>query len=165
MRYKVLNGVAGTNGRVYEKVVQPGTVVFENLKRNRDRYIAHLRKKIFNRKISVTDKYGNTIFVEFAKSDETVQKDGAKQPHEVLGMLERTSDNLTKIAILNVKELLQNSVAEPPSAENSHGWLDKFGWQERKAMMLYNDILYPVIFHIANAEDGRYILYEISVLK
>ena len=39
------------------------------------------------------------------------------------------------------------------------------GWQDRKVMMLYHDTLYPVILHIANAEDGRHLLYEISVLK
>ena len=31
-------------------------------------------------------------------------------------------------------------------------------------MMLYKDALYPVFIHLANADDGRHLLYEISVL-
>lgn len=165
VRYKVLTGVWGVNGTLYNKVVQPGTVAFENLKRNRTKYINHLHAKIFNRKIPVTDIHGEKIYVEFAKHGEMVKKIGVGEPHEALGMLSHTKDNLTRIAILNVKELLQNSTSEPLSNKNLHGWLDKFGWQDRKVMMLYKDVLYPVILHIANAEDGRYLLYEISVLK
>ena len=88
-------------------------------------------KKIFRRKILVTDIHGENIYIEFSKAGETVKKIGSKEPHDVLGMLGRTSDNHTKIAILNVKELLQNSAPEPESAENSHGWTHLVGKTEK----------------------------------
>ena len=163
--YKVLSSVEGEDGTVYSKVVQPGSGVYEKVKRNHDDYIAYLHRKIFNRKISVFNADNESIVVEFAKDGETVHKVGAKQQHIVLGKLERTDDRLKMIAIINIKELLQNSTPEPIGNKHSHRWLDELGWSDRKVFMLNNGQLYPVILHIANTRDGRHILYDVSVIK
>ena len=165
VRYKVLNGVVGENGTVFNKVVQPGTVVYEKVKRNHNDYIAYLHQKIFKRRISVSNANGESVIVEFAKDTDVVKKDGANNSHRVLGELECTTDRLKMIAVINIKEILQNSMPAPISNEHSHQWLDEFGWQDRKAIILDHGELFPVILHIANARDGRHILYDVSVIK
>ena len=161
----VRENVVDVNGKVYNKVVKPGLTVYQSVKHKKKDYISHLHERIFKRKVPVYDVNGEQISVEFAKAGETVQKDGAKNPHPVLGKLEEATDRLEKIAIINIKDLLKNSEPLAPSSENSHQWLDDGGWRDRISYMTDRDIIYPVILHIPKTRDGRYLLYDVSVLK
>ena len=161
----VRENVVDVNGKKYDKVVKPGLTVYESVKHKRKDYISHLHKKIFKRTFTVDDSNGEQFVIEFAKDGEIVQKDGANNPHPVLGELEAITDRLKMIAIINIKDLIKNSKPLAPSSENSHQWLDEGGWRDRISYMTDFDVIYPVILHIPKTRDGRYLLYGISVLK
>ena len=161
----VRENVVDVKGNIYEKVIKPGLKVYDSVKHKKKDYISHIRKKIFKRTFNVNDSNGEQITVEFGKDGEIVQKDGSNNPHPVLGELEATTDRLKMIAIINIKDLIKNSKPLTPSSENSHQWLDAEGWRDRISYMMDFDFVYPVILHIPKTRDGRYLLYDVSVLK
>ena len=163
--YSIQKDVVDVNGKIYAKVVKPGLTVYQSVKHNRNDYISHLREKIFKRRFNLKDINGKEITVEFARSGETVQKDGSKNPHPVLGEFESSTDRLKMIAIINIKDLIKNSEPIKPKNENSHQKLDAGGWNDRIAYMEDHGYIYPVIIHIPLTADGRYLLYDLSVLK
>ena len=161
----VKRNIVDVRGRVYDRVVKPGLADYQKSRRKFDNFEEILNDKIFKRKFPVEDIHGNMIVVEFAGEKERVHKDGANGGHPALGEFLSEKDGLTKIAILNVKELMQNSTPDVPYEDHQHKWLDEGGWHNRTAYMLYKDAIYPVHLRIAKTDDGRYILYAIKKIK
>lgn len=170
VKQAVQSKIVDTNGTVYNKVVKPGLTIYNKLKHNNKNYSAYLEEHIFPRTFSVPALDGATIKVEFAKDNDRIQKDGDESPRKVTGELTAANTTLKKIAILNIRDLIKNSEPLANKSENKHQWLDTNGWSDRKAYMRYadeknGDKIYPVIIHIANARDGRHILYDVSVFE
>ena len=165
VRMMVRENVVDVNGKVYRKVVKPGLTIYEKVKHSKKSYVSYLQSKIYPRTFNLPSEEGSSITVEFAKGNERVKKDGDKTPRRVLGELEATADRLKMIAIINIRDLLKNSEPLTPSNENSHQWLDDGGWRDRISYMMDNDVVYPVILHIPKTRDGRYLLYDVSVIK
>ena len=169
VKQAIQNNLVDTNGKVYKKVVKPGLTIYNSLKHNNTNFSDYLIEHIFPRTFAVSNSDGTTIKVEFATDTDRIQKDGDKSPRKVRGEFTTADTTLKKIAILNIRDLIKNSEPLPHESENSHQWLDTNGWDDRKAYMRYNgkdgDKIYPVIIHIANAADGRHIIYDVSVLE
>ena len=161
----VKRNIVDVRGRVYDRVVKPGLADYQKSRRKFDKFEEILNDKIFKRKFPVEDIHGNMIVVEFAGEKERVYKNDANGDHPALGEFLSVTDGLTKIAILNVKELMQNSTPDVPYEDHQHKWLDEGGWHNRTAYMLYKDAIYPVHLRIAKTDDGRYILYAIKKIK
>ena len=166
----VQSNIVDTSGNVYSKVVKPGLTIYNSVKHNNTDFSNYVKEHILPRTFSVPALDGTTIKVEFAKDTDTIKKDGDKNPRKVTGELTAADNTLKKIAILNIRDLIKNSEPIAHKGENSHQWLDTNGWSDRIAYMRYadkknGDKVYPVIIHIANARDGRHILYDVSVLK
>lgn len=165
VKYAIQSNVVDADGNVYKKVIKPGLTIYNKVKHSSHAYVAYIQNKIFPRTFSVQSYDGESITVEFAKDNERFKKDGDKTPRRALGELEAADNSLKKIAVLNIKDLIKTSEPLAPKAENSHQWLDAGGWQERITYMRMDDTVYPVILHISKARDGRYLLYDVSVLK
>lgn len=165
VQLSVKRNIVDVKGRVYERVIKPGLEVYIKTKHSAYNYKKHLREKIFNRKFNVLDANGSPITLEFGKAGETVHKKGVKSPHKVLGFFEQQTDKLTRIAIFNIKELAKNSVPLEPHDDPRHGWMDENGWHNRLSYMMDEDKVYPVILQVPKTRDGRYLIYEIDVLK
>lgn len=59
--------------------------------------------------INVVDDNGNVERISFAKRNERVQKDGAKNDHKVIDKLARTSGNTNSLAVVHIDEILKTA--------------------------------------------------------
>ena len=169
VKQAIQSNIVDTKGNVYKKVVKPGLTIYNKLKHDNTNFSDYLEEHIFQRTFSVPTSGGTIIKVEFAKDSERIQKDGDESPRIVRGEFIAANTTLKKIAILNIRDLIKNSEPLAHKSENKHQWLDTNGWDDRIAYMRYKgkdgDKIYPVIIHIANARDGRHILYDVSVFE
>ena len=168
VKYNIQRNIVDVNGNVYDKVIKPGWTIYNDVKHKTSDYIKYFNKNILSRTFNVTTYDGDNIIVSFAKDGEKVKKDGKGEERIALDELRRPGGSYKKVAILNIREFIKNSQATPHKTENSHGWLDKNGWDDRIAYMRVLDkgvdTIFKVVLHIANTDDGRNILYDVSVL-
>jgi hypothetical protein len=110
----------------------------------------------------IVDENGNTTLLQFASPKETVRKNGGSK-HNVLDELSRTSDNISKLAVIHIDEIVSVSEENSPyfTQGNEHGWMDKNGWLHRNANVINqkNGNIYNLTVDIAKTADGRTILY------
>jgi len=87
--------------------------------------------------LPITDENGNTVLLQFAKPTDRVKKDGGAN-HKVLDELSSTSDNISKLAVVHIDEIVSVSEENSPyyTNENKHQWLDKNGWLHRNANVI-----------------------------
>lgn len=160
--------VVGEN-KAYGKGVLLDTDIFEGIKpRNWGKPLSKYVYENFPGKTAVIyDKNGNPETVTFAKENERVRKTGANNSHKVLDEFARyKGDNVKTLAIVHISELLETSNHFKSTDEHSHQWLDENGWELRK-VFLEDKIgaIYEATLNIANAKDGRRIIYSISNVK
>ena len=164
VKYELRHDVVDVNGRVYADVVALDYKTFNKVKRSNAKYIEFIRNNLIKKKITVLDQDGTPEVIEFAKPNERVLKEGAKNPHRVLGKLERSVGDVKKLTILNAEETIEISKIFERNDEHVHQWLDEFGWEKRESFVATDEgTIYPVALHIAKTADGRNILYEISL--
>ncbi|MBQ4631571.1 MAG: hypothetical protein IJB70_11375, partial [Clostridia bacterium] len=109
---------------------------------------------------------GEKELIYFAKKNERVKKDGAKNSHKVIGDLSNPKGNIEKLAVVHIDELLQAPYSQEFKDENSHQWLDENGWDIRTVYLVdKNNKIYEAKLNIGNARDGRKIIYKISNVK
>ena len=112
--------------------------------------------------LPITDENGNTTILQFASPNDRVTKDGASN-HKVLDKLTSSPDNISKLAVVHIDEIVSVSEENSPyyTNENNHQWLDKNGWLHRNANVINqkNGNIYNLTVDIAKAADGRTILY------
>lgn len=115
--------------------------------------------------LPIIDENGNVQQLQFAKRGDRVRKNGASD-HKVLDKLWTTKDNISKLAVIHIDEIVEVSEEENPyyTAEHNHQWLDARGWLHRSAYVInaQNGGIYRMALDIAKAEDGRTILYSTS---
>ncbi len=115
---------------------------------------------------TVYDNNGNPETISFAKKNERVTKDDAVNSHKVIDKLARTRGNANSLGIVHIDELLQTATDIGSTYVNNHQWLDKNGWQYKKAYMQdINGRIYETTLNIAKTADGRNILYALSNTK
>ena len=161
--YSIVNNFSDTDGNMYEKAVLLDTDFFEGISpRN---WGKNLKKYIENRNsliMPIFDENGNEQMLEFARKNERVSKNKSHS-HLVLSELYETNDNISKLSVIHIDEIVEVSEAKSPyySKENSHGWLDKNGWLHRDAYVINskNGSIYNITLDIAKTNDGRHILY------
>ena len=166
VKYSITEAFTDDNGTHFENAVLLDTNFFDGLSpRN---WGEKLRKKVEERAsndpfiLPIVDESGNTTILQFANPHDRVTKDG-KSGHKVIDKLSISSDNISKLAVIHIDEIVSVSEESFPyfTTENNHQWLDKNGWLHRNANVINqkNGSIYNLTFDIAKAADGRTILY------
>ncbi len=165
-RFSVVEPFADDNGNYYENAILLDTRFFDGISpRN---WGEKLKNYVESRSTSnpiiwqIKDENGELELLQFAKPNERTRKNGGSE-HKVLDKLSSTSDNISKLAVIHIDEIVSESDENSPyySSENNHGWLDKKGWLHRNVNVINakNGAVYNIILDIAKTNDGRLILY------
>ena len=154
--------------QAYGKGVFLNTDVFDGV--HPRKWGTELSKYVYNnlagQSIQVYDEAGNAETISFAKKNERVTKDGAKNSHRVIDELARAKGNIKSLSVVHIDELLQTAEYFDFNDENTHQWLDRQGWNIRKTYVQdKNGKIFEVLLNIGKAEDGRNILYALSNIK
>jgi len=156
------NDIVDVNGKEYESVIMLDKHVSKRVLSDSRAFSKFLAANLFNKKISVFDKNGDVEIIEFAGEKERVTKNGNR--HQVRGELEYAKGATRRVIIANLEEVARYSSYDPvfSSDDNSHGWLDKNGWESRKTFVTDGDTIYEAYLKIGKAADGRNILYAVN---
>ena len=165
-QYSITEPFVDNNGNRFENAVLLDTDFFDGISpRN---WGKALQNKLEQRTsenpfiLPIFDENGNETMLQFASPTERVSKDG-KSNHKVIDELSSTSDNISKLAVIHIDEVVSVSEENDPyyTQENKHKWLDKKGWLHRNANVINqrNGKIYNLTIDIAKTEDGRTILY------
>ena len=166
IKYSIKSGITDNNGNTYDNVVVLDTDIFEGVK-TRD-WGKVLYEFVYNnlvgKQVTVFDETQSKVTIEFAKANERVQKDGAKNSHKVIDKLSRKKDLNSRLAVAHADELITVSKTIPnQSNEHNHQWLDENGWSHRIAIIMKRDgTLLSANLNVAHSKDGRDILYDIN---
>ena len=122
----------------------------------------------------MVDKNGSTQMLQFEGSHERVTKQG-KSNHKVIDKLANTKDNISKLAVIHIDEIVQVSLKNNPyyTQNSNHQWLDENGWLHRNAkkdnvkklFFCANVIrntdgsIFNITLDITKTQNGRMILY------
>lgn len=165
VQYSIRKDIVDANGKRYDQVVELDYGLFKKVVRKGKVFIEFIRNSLIKQKFVVLNNDGTSEIVEFAKVNERFRKDGSTSPKRVLGKLERAIGSTEKLVIINAKEVTEISTFANHKPNDGHQWLDQNGWDERKTFVMTSDqVIYPVILHIAKTRDGRNILYDVSVM-
>lgn len=162
--YSVAKNFKDKNGNVYDSLVILDTDIFNGVSAREwwKKLKKHLEKRISRDTtiMPVFDEKGNKQILQFAKSNERVNN------HPVNGELYMSKDNVSKLSVVHIDEIIEVSKEKTPyfSDSQGHGWLDEKGWLHRKAYVANtkNGGIYEISIDIAKTRDGRTILYSLS---
>lgn len=168
VKFSIASKVQADDGNEYENVVLLDRNIFHSGNKSKD-----LHNFVYNNlagmQIAVTDEAGTKSIIEFARQNDRVKKDGAKNSHPVLGKLTSKKDTRGQLTAVHADEIVYVSKednSQPDNVENNHQWLDANGWNFRKAVFaMPNGEIFECVLNIANARDGRKILYDINKIK
>lgn len=166
VKYSITEPFVDSNGNSYDNAVLLDTDFFDGISpRN---WGDKLQEEVNRRAnedpfiLPIVDENGSTTILQFAGAEERVTKDG-KSNHAVNDKLSFTSDNISKLAVVHIDEVVSVSEENNPyyTNENNHQWLDKNGWLHRNANVInsQNGNIYNLTVDIAKTADGRTILY------
>ena len=165
-KYSLTESFTDSNGTQFDNAVLLDTDFFDGTPPRK--WGEKLRTMVYERAsedpfiLPIVDENGNTTLLQFASPKDRVTKDGGSI-HKVLDELSSTSDNISKLAVVHVDEIISVSEENSPyyTNENSHQWLDANGWLHRNANVINrkNGNIYNLTVDIAKAADGRTILY------
>ena len=167
-RFMVRESVKTKDGTTYKNVVLLDSDVLKGTnKHNRNKvFTDYVRNHFSGVSIPVYNDDEDIEIISFARKNERVLKDGAKNKHKVLDKLATKKRPIEMSVVLNAEEVLQTSVDNGESDDHSHQWLDENGWKYRKAYVQTKDgTLYSVNLNIALAKDGRNIFYDVNDIK
>ena len=110
----------------------------------------------------MVDKNGSTQMLQFEGSNERVTKHW-KSNHKVIDKLANTKDNISKLAVIHIDEIVQVSLENNPyyTQNSNHQWLDENGWLHRNANVIRNTdgSIFNITLDITKTQNGRMILY------
>ena len=165
-RYSIKDNVVDNNGISYNNVVVLDTNIFNGIKTRNWATILYkfVYKELAGKRVTVYDEHGNESTIEFAKMNERVKKDGAKNEHKVIDKLARKKGLSENLAVAHAEEILLVSETIPQTdAKGNHKWLDQNGWSHKKAIIMdMKGNIYEATLNIAHSRDGRNILYDIN---
>ncbi len=162
-----IKNIEGKNGD-YGVGVYLDTNIFDNVKpRNWNKILTrYVYDNLAGKDVIAYDRNGNEEIISFAKKNERAQKSDATNSHRVIDKLARNRGNIQALSTVHIDELLQTAKYESSNSEHSHQWLDENGWEYRKTYVQdKKGKIYEATLNIANAKDGRRILYSISNIK
>ena len=166
-KFSVLEEVEGENG-TYGKGVMLDTNLFDGI-RPRD-WGKTLGRYVYNNmagmELTAYDAAGKPETIYLARTNDRVQKDGAKNSHKVIDKLARsTGDNIRSLAVVHLDEALTTSRYENSTDEHNHQWMDENGWEYRKTYLQdRSGNIYEATLNIADGRD-RKILYDINNIR
>mgnify|MGYP004653475273 CR=1 FL=1 len=166
-KYSVLEEVEGENG-TYGKGVMLDTNLFDGI-RPRD-WGKTLGRYVYNNmagmELTAYDAAGKPETIYLARTNDRVQKDGAKNSRKVIDKLARsTGDNIRSLAVVHLDEALTTSRYENSTDEHNHQWMDENGWEHRKTYLQdRSGNIYEATLNIADGRD-RKILYDINNIR
>lgn len=166
-KFSVLEEVEGENG-TYGKGVMLDTNLFDGI-RPRD-WGKTLGRYVYNNmagmELTAYDAAGKPETIYLARTNDRVQKDGAKNSHKVIDKLARsTGDNIRSLAVVHLDEALTTSRHENSTDEHNHQWMDENGWEHRKTYLQdRSGNIYEATLNIADGRD-RKILYDINNIR
>lgn len=166
-KFSVLEEVEGENG-TYGKGVMLDTNLFDGI-RPRD-WGKTLGQYVYNNmagmELTAYDAAGKPETIYLARTNDRVQKDGAKNSHKVIDKLARsTGDNIRSLAVVHLDEALTTSRYENSTDEHNHQWMDENGWEYRKTYLQdRSGNIYEATLNIADGRD-RKILYDINNIR
>lgn len=166
-KFSVLEEVEGENG-TYGKGVMLDTNLFDGI-RPRD-WGKTLGRYVYNNmagmELTAYDAAGKPETIYLARTNDRVQKDGAKNSHKVIDKLARsTGDNIRSLAVVHLDEALTTSRYENSTDEHNHQWMDENGWEHRKTYLQdRSGNIYEATLNIADGRD-RKILYDINNIR
>lgn len=166
-RFSVLEEVEGENG-TYGKGVMLDTNLFDGI-RPRD-WGKTLGRYVYNNmagmELTAYDAAGKPETIYLARTNDRVQKDGAKNSRKVIDKLARsTGDNIRSLAVVHLDEALTTSRYENSTDEHNHQWMDENGWEHRKTYLQdRSGNIYEATLNIADGRD-RKILYDINNIR
>ncbi len=166
VRYSITEPFVDSNGTKFDSAVLLDTNFFDGLSpRNwgeKLRDFMEMRSSTDPFILPVADENGNVQQLQFASTQDRVTKNGQSN-HKVLDKLSSSSDNISKLAVIHIDEIVDVSDADTPyyTTDNNHQWLDQNGWLHRTANVINakNGNVYNLTLDIAKAKDGRHILY------
>ncbi len=166
VRYSITEPFVDSNGTKFDSAVLLDTNFFDGLSpRNwggKLRDFVEMRSSTDPFILPVTDENGNMQQLQFATTKDRVAKNGGGD-HKVLEELSRSEDNISKLAVIHIDEIVDVSNSDNPyyTSNHDHQWLDQNGWLHRTANVINakNGNVYNLTFDIAKAKDGRHILY------
>lgn len=166
-KFSVLEEVEGENG-TYGKGVMLDTNLFDGI-RPRD-WGKTLGRYVYNNmagmELTAYDAAGKPETIYLARTNDRMQKDGAKNSHKVIDKLARsTGDNIRSLAVVHLDEALTTSRYENSTDEHNHQWMDENGWEHRKTYLQdRSGNIYEATLNIADGRD-RKILYDINNIR
>ena len=116
--------------------------------------------------LTAYDAAGKPETIYLARTNDRVQKDGAKNSRKVIDKLARsTGDNIRSLAVVHLDEALTTSRYENSTDEHNHQWMDENGWEYRKTYLQdRSGNIYEATLNIADGRD-RKILYDINNIR
>ena len=169
-KFSIVKKVTAEDGSEYENVVKLDNTTFEG-KTKKERVQA-LKDRIENdfmgHEITAYDEAGNPITLHFAESSNKHRKNGGAKKRTIEELSRkpsfRSKTKQHQDLAAQIDEVVEVAKGWDIKDENSHGWLDKNGWVERKFYALdRNDNILECKLSIAKAEDGRDIVYDVGI--
>ncbi len=169
VRYSVVAPFADNSGVQYDSAVLLDTWVFDGISpRNWGEKLkdyVQFRASTDPFILPVVDENGVAQQLVFANLTDRVYKTG-KTRHKVLDELSETSDNISKLAVIHIDEILDVAEKDNPYFTRqdqtvNHLWLDKKGWLHCTAYVINakNGGIYRLVVDIAKTDDDRHIMY------
>ena len=160
-KYSITGSFVDDKGNWYDNAVLLDTSFFDGLSpRN---WGNKLKEFIYNRSennpfiMPIVDENGQVQQLQFANTNDRVRN------HKVIDKLSSSSDNISKLAVVHIDEIVEVSEENNPyyTNEHTHEWLDENGWLHRNANVVNqkNGNIYNLTIDIAKSNDGRTILY------
>lgn len=139
--FSLAESFTDANGTRFDNAVLLDTDFFDGISPRK--WGERLRTEVNNRAstnpfiLPIADENGNTILLQFARPGDRVTKDGLSN-HKVLDKLSLSTDNISKLAVIHIDEIVSVSEENSPyyTNENNHQWLDENGWLHRNANVI-----------------------------
>lgn len=131
----------------------------------------YVKTELAGKSLTAYDKNGNPVNLVVAKNNEKfIDKNGIKRKVNKELYHNNINKDVKQETVVLIDELLETAnKGIPSSAKYPHDWLDNYGKNKWDYWTTYiqdkNNAVYKATLNIANAKDGRKILYDIDPIK
>lgn len=168
IKFSIKDDFIDDTGKKYDQIVVLDRDIFKRKKNRAKALKEFVYNELAGHQFIAHDEDNNSVTIEFAKTNERVKKDGAKNSHKVIDKLAEKRGARNGYIVSHTDELIEVSKPDMQAHndENSHQWLDENGWDYRVVYMLIPDgEIIEATLNIGNTRDGRKVLYDINKIK
>ena len=164
-KQKAIETYVDKNGKE-KKRVRLDTDKFDNLSEDakRTKHKENVEKKLAGKKLGAKDSTGKEL--QIAKKSDKVRKikeDGSlSAKHKVISKLTKYGNGTRAKAIDHIEEIAQISEKSGETKDNAHGWMDKKGWEYRKANIYDPETGEALEVKLDVAKGDRSIVYDVN---